>query len=139
MAKRIPIRGEPTRKLAVEMARLAHDNRCEDIVLLDLRDRSPVTDFFLIATGTSDRQMRSVADDLAKLGKQQGTPAWHVSGLEGADWVLLDFVDLVVHLFDAERRSYYDLELLWGDAPRVSWRRRATRKTEPAEPPPEES
>ena len=112
------------RTLAVEAARLAEDTHCEEILVLDLRGRSPVTDYFVIATGTSDRQMRSVAQDIEQIGKGLGSRVWNVAGRDSAHWVVLDFVDVVVHLFDQEYRHYYDLELLWGDAPRVRWRRR---------------
>lgn len=109
--------------MAVELARLAEDLNCTDVVLLDLRGRSPVTDYFLIATGTSDRQRRSVADDMAARAKEQNYGVLGVSGLEEPSWVLLDLFDIVVHLFDEDTRKYYDLDLLWGDAPHVRWQR----------------
>ena len=120
-------RKDPVREFAVAAARLAHDSNCEDILVLDLRGRSPVTDYFVIATGASDRQLRSVADDLAAYGKSAGAKVWHVEGQETGQWILLDFVDFVVHLFDDQTRHYYDLELLWGDAPRVRWQRRTAK------------
>ena len=92
--------------------------------MLDLRGISPVTDYFVIATGTSDRQMRSVTQDIAEHGKSIGQKPWHVTGDETAEWIVMDFVDVVVHLFDQAHRHYYDLELIWGEAPRVDWRRR---------------
>ena len=114
---------DAARKLAIEAARLACDSHCEDIVVLDLRGISPVTDYFVIATGTSPRQMRSVADDIAGFGKSIGQPVWQKAGMDSSQWVLLDFVDLVVHLFDSQARGYYDLELMWGEAPHVKWKR----------------
>jgi len=111
------------RTLAVEAARLASDSHCEDVVVLDLRGISPVTDYFVVATGASGRQMRSVADDVATYGRSIGQPAWHKAGMDSAQWVLLDFVDVVVHLFDQQARGYYDLELMWGEAPHVEWAR----------------
>ena len=111
------------RELAVEAARLAADSNASDIVVLDLSEVSPVTDYFVIGTGTSDRQMRSIADDIARYGKEHGQKVWQTAGLESGAWILLDFVDVVVHLFDQEHRQYYDLELIWGEAPRVEWRR----------------
>ncbi len=106
---------------AVEAARIALHDNCEDIIVLDLRGHSPVADFFVIATGTSDRQLRSVADDLTRHGKNVSHKAWRVAGADRGDWIVLDFVDVVVHLFDAEHRHYYDLELIWGECPRVEW------------------
>lgn len=108
-------------ELAVHLAKLAHERNCEDITVLDLRGISPVADFFVIATGTSNRQMKSLADEMERWGKCNRNKVWHVAGLESADWILLDFVDVVVHLFNSEQREYYDLELIWGEAPRLSW------------------
>jgi len=106
---------------ARQLARLAVENRAEDVVILDLRQLSAIADFFVIATGTSDRQMRAIADKVEEYGESVGQRVYGRSGYENATWVLVDYVDVVLHLFDAERRQYYDLELLWGDAPRVNW------------------
>jgi ribosome-associated protein len=108
-------------RFVVDAARIADSKHCTDIVALDLRGLSPVTDYFLIVTGTSDRQMRTVADEIIKAGKAQGFSLFGRAGYEQARWVLLDFVDVVVHIFDPEYRQYYDLELLWGDAPRIDY------------------
>ncbi|NLE57766.1 MAG: ribosome silencing factor [Planctomycetes bacterium] len=116
------------RQLAIEMARSCADDKCEDLVVLEMKDLSAVTDYFVIATGTSDRQIRTVADHLLKLAKDKGIKAMGVDGYEYAHWILLDFVDVVVHIFAPSYRQLYDLELLWGDAPRVKWQRRATKK-----------
>jgi len=113
------------RKLAVAAARLAHEGNCDDIVVMDLREVSPVTDYFVICTGTSDRQMRSVADDICEYGRSLDQRVWHVAGAESAEWIVLDFVDVVVHLFDQRHRTYYDLELIWGAAPKVRWQRKS--------------
>jgi ribosome-associated protein len=123
MPKRSGPNKDTAKDLAVQAARLASDSHCEDVVVLDLRNISPVTDYFVIATGTSSRQMRSVADDIAIFGKSIGQPVWHKAGMDSSQWVLLDFVDLVVHLFDSQARGYYDLELMWGEAPHVKWER----------------
>lgn len=112
-----------TRQLAVEAARIAHDRHCEDIVVLDLRGISPVADYFVISTGTSNRQIVGVADEIADIAGKVGHKALRVAGLRSGQWVLLDFFDAVVHIFDDEHRRYYDLELIWGDAPHVRWKR----------------
>lgn len=125
MAKRSAGKNEPDRKLAVEAARLAQDRNCEETLVLDLRELGAVTNYFVIATGTSDRQIRSLAEEIERLGESMGQRVWHVAGRESATWIVLDFVDVVVHLFTAELRAYYDLEMIWGDAPRVRWRRPA--------------
>jgi ribosome-associated protein len=114
---------------ARQLARLAADHRAEDVVILDLRNLSAIADFFVIATGTSDRQMRAVAEAVEDYGRSVGQRVYGRSGYESATWLLVDYVDVVLHVFDAERRQYYDLELLWGDAPRVEWEQDA------AEPP----
>jgi ribosome-associated protein len=85
-------------------------------VVLDLKGASPATDFFVIATGTSDRQMRTVADEVSVAGKQAGFPRFGRAGYDQARWILLDFVNVVVHVFDREYRDFYDLENLWGEA-----------------------
>ncbi len=126
MAPKRSRKKDTARDLAIEAARLAEDANCEEIVILDLRELSPVTDYFVIATGSSDRQMRTTADDIAEYGKSIGQRVWHVAGMDGGDWILLDFVDVVVHAFDEASRRYYDLELIWGEAPKVRWRRPTT-------------
>jgi len=107
---------------ARQAARIAADNHTEDLVILDLRGLSSVADFFVIGTGTSDRQMRATCDDIEEYARTIGEKPFGVNGYETATWLLADYVDVVIHLFDAERRRYYDLELLWGDAPRVDWK-----------------
>jgi ribosome-associated protein len=121
---------DPARELAVQAARIAKHDNCQDIVVLDLRGVSPITDYFVIATGTSDRQLRSVADDIANHGRKIGHVLWKMAGEDTAEWIVMDFVDVVVHLFDQEHRRYYDLELLWGEAPKVRWQARAAKKPE---------
>ena len=117
MAKK---RNLQAKAFALTAAKLAAERHCTDIVILDLRDISPATDYFMIATGTSDRQMRSVADDICQAAREQGQQRFGRAGYEQARWILLDFVDVVIHIFDAEYRDYYDLELLWGDAERLT-------------------
>ncbi len=108
---------------AIELARIAHDSKSEDVVVLDLRGISSVTDFVIICTGTSDRQMRAVAEQVIEYGKKLGERPFGRSGFENAVWILLDYVDVVFHTFAKAYREYYDLELLWGDAPRLEWAR----------------
>ncbi len=120
MGKRVTKR-DSARKLAVQAARLAADNRSEDIVILDLRGVSPITNYFVICTGSSDRQMRAVGDEICRGGESIGQKVWKVAGMDSDGWILLDFVDVVVHIFDEAHREFYDLELIWGSAPRVKW------------------
>ena len=104
---------------ALAAAKVAASRHCSDIVVLDLRGKSPATDYFVIATGTSDRQMRTVADEICEAAKKGGLQRFGRAGYEQARWILLDYIDVVIHIFDSEYRDYYDLELLWGDAKRL--------------------
>lgn len=116
MAKRV---NEKAKAFALAAAKIAAERHCSDIVVLDLKGKSPATDYFVIATGTSDRQMRTVSDEICEAAKEQGQQRFGRAGYEQARWILLDFIDVVIHIFEAEYRDYYDLELLWGDAKRL--------------------
>ena len=113
-------------QFATEIARIAHDNKCDDVIALDMRGISSVMDFTVIATGMSERQIRSVADNLVEYGKKIGERPFGFCGREAASWIVVDYVDVVFHIFAKAYREYYDLELLWGDAPRVDWARSAS-------------
>ena len=91
------------------------------MVVLDVSGISPVTDFFVLATGTSTRQMRGVCDEVEEMGEERNFKALARAGYEGESWILVDFVDVVLHLFSHEARAFYDLDNLWGDAKRVEW------------------
>jgi len=112
-----------SRSLACQIARLAHDRHCRDVVVMDLVHLSPVARYFVIGTGTSQQQIRSVAAEITHLARESDYPVFGKSGVQRGRWVAVDFVDIIVHLFDEEYRRYYDLELLWGDAPRVNWQK----------------
>jgi len=112
-----------SRRLAVALARTCAENRCRDVVVLDLRRLSPVTDFFVLATGTSDRQMRAAAGHARDAAEALDERPFGFEGADSGRWVLQDYVEVVLHLFNDESRRYYDLELLWGDAPRVNWQK----------------
>jgi ribosome-associated protein len=83
-----------------------------------------ITDYFVIASGTSDRQVRTIADEVERVLAERGSKAVRREGRSDGRWVLLDFVDLVVHIFVTEERQYYELERLWSDAPRLRWEQR---------------
>ena len=89
------------------------------VVVLDLRGLNDATDFFVIASGTSDAHVRGIAQSVLEHLHQRGHRAHHIEGLSSGRWVLLDFVDFVVHLFHPETRSFYQLERLWSDAPEL--------------------
>jgi ribosome-associated protein len=114
---------ERARAFAVEAARLLADRKCTDVILLDVRGHSQVCDFVAIGSGTSQRQMRSVAQELEELGASMGMHVYRSSRDEGTTWIVADFVDVVVHLFEPDQRLYYDLELLWANGAKVEWKR----------------
>jgi ribosome-associated protein len=99
---------------------LAVDRKAHDILLLDLRPVSDATDFFLIMTGTSDTHVRAIADHISEELKKTGVRADHLEGQRGGHWVLLDYIDFVIHVFHPAAREFYQLERLWGDAPNYS-------------------
>lgn len=106
------------RELATLAAREAADRKGSDVALLDLRGLTSATDFFVVASGESDVQVKSIADRIeSRLKAEKDARPWHVEGLSNAYWVLLDYVDFVVHVFHRDARDYYDLERLWADAP----------------------
>lgn len=109
------------RQFAVDAARLAAHTRCHSVVVLDVTGLSPVCDYFVIATGTSARQMRTVVDEIGELGEKQDFAPHTSSGTEGESWMLLDCIDVVVHVFSTDARQFYDLDNLWGDAKRIDW------------------
>ena len=104
-------------KEVAQAAGLALDRKAEGVMAMDLRGVSSATDFFVLATGNSDIQVRAIAEHILEELAKEGVRPLHVEGLGGARWVLLDFVDFVVHVFHPVARDFYQLELLWGDAP----------------------
>ena len=107
---------------AIEAGKLLMDRHCEDVILLNVTGLSQVCDYVLIATGTSDRQMKSVANEVGDFGNDLSFPAFRTSIDTGATWIVVDFVSVVLHLFEPQRRAYYDLEDLWADAKTVEIR-----------------
>ena len=104
---------------ASEVGCLLAGRHCEDVTILDVVGLSQVCDYVVVATGTSDRQMKSVASEVSKLGKDLQFPAFRKSVDNDATWIVVDFISVVVHLFEPQRRAYYDVEDLWSDAKRI--------------------
>ena len=119
---------DKVRRFAIEAARLCADLKCDQVSLMDVRGRSQVCEYMVVANGTSDRQMRSVADSLKQLGAELGMDRWKRDRDSGGTWIVADFVDVVVHLFEPGQRAWYDLDGLWADAERVTWKRPAGEK-----------
>jgi ribosome-associated protein len=106
------------RMLATTAAAEAVERKGRDVSLLDLRGLTTATDWFVLVSGESDIQVRSIAERIEeRLVKEFDARPWHVEGLKQTRWVLLDYVDFVVHVFHREARAFYDLDRLWGDAP----------------------
>jgi ribosome-associated protein len=99
---------------------LAADRKAVDMLVMDLRGISNATDFFLIASGTSDMHVRAIAENIIEELKSEGQRASHVEGLRAGRWVLIDYIDFVVHVFHPGAREFYQLERLWGDAPTMA-------------------
>lgn len=116
---------EKVRAFAIEAARLLHDRRMEEVLVLDLRGLSNVCDYVVLGSGTSGRQMKAVAAEVEDLGDAAGFPRFRESRDPEVTWLAVDCIDVVVHLFEPGQRAYYDLESLWREAPRVVWRRPA--------------
>lgn len=88
-----------------------------DINILDLRKLSGIADFFVICSADADRQVKAIADEVDEKLHNQGIRCFHKEGYETMNWIILDYFDVIVHVFRAEARNYYNLEKLWGDAP----------------------
>lgn len=109
-----------SRKLALLCREFADNKKAEDIVILDVRKLSSVTDFFVVASGTSEPHLRAIIDEVKdKLREDHGLRPRAVDGSTHAAWVVLDYFDVIVHVMRGDTRERYDLESLWGDAPRV--------------------
>jgi ribosome-associated protein len=102
-----------------QLAEAAVERKAQDLLALDVHQLTSFADAFLIATGTSDRHVRSVADAVLEASEGLGMPPLGVEGYDEGRWVLIDLNEVVVHVFQAEVREYYDLERLWGDAPDI--------------------
>ena len=114
-----PRSGASPLALARRAAELARDKKGEDLILLDLSFLDAVSDYFLIVTGNSEVQVKAIAEHVTDQLKLEGYVPWHTEGFANRRWILLDYVDVVVHVFYHETRDYYLLERLWGDARRV--------------------
>ena len=123
------VRSEPTSRasiaadLAFLCARVAADNKARDVQVLDMRGIPPLYDYFVLATGGSRRQLHTLAEEIDAALHAEGEERLGIEGYEASKWVVQDYGDIVVHLFDPDTRAYYGLEDLWADAPRLDWER----------------
>jgi ribosome-associated protein len=104
-------------------ARVAEENKGRDILVLDMRGLTPLYDFFVLATGTSRRQIHSIVEEIDAALRAEGDLRQGIEGYDSSKWVVQDYGDVVVHVFDGDARGYYALEELWADAPRLDWQR----------------
>jgi ribosome-associated protein len=115
-----------SRKLALLCREFADNKKAEDIIILNVRELSSVTDYFVIASGTSEPHLRAIVDEIAdRLREDYGLRPMAIDGTSQTAWVVLDYFDVIVHVMRRDVRERYDLETLWGDAPRVKPRKRA--------------
>ena len=115
-----------SRKLALLCRELADNRKAENIVVLDVRELSSVTDYFVIASGTSEPHLRAIVDEIQdKIREEHELRPRAVDGTLQAAWIVLDYFDVIVHVMRQDARERYDLEGLWGDAPRLKPRRRS--------------
>ncbi len=105
-----------SRTLAKKAAEFALSKKAYDVVILDVRKLTSTADFFVICSADSDTQVRAVAHAVEEGSDRIGAPVWHSEGMQASTWIILDYVDVVVHVFHREARSFYNLERLWGDA-----------------------
>ena len=111
-----------SKELALSCARLADNKKAEDITLMDLRELSSVADYFVIVTGTNEPHLRAIVDEITeKMREQHSIRPFSTEGARVTPWVVLDFIDVLVHVMNDKFRELYDLEGLWGDAKRVAF------------------
>ena len=111
--------GLSTEEKTALMSRIVADRKAMDVVVLDMRDSTSITDYFLICSGGSDRQVRAIADAIDEGLGPLGFASLGVEGYRDGHWILMDYGDVIVHVFSLETREYYDLERLWANAPRI--------------------
>lgn len=103
-------------KLAAEITRLIFNKKGFDVKILNLKKLTTIADYFVICSADSDTQVKAISDEIDKNLKDKGIKVWHKEGYKSLNWVLLDYVDVVVHIFKKDIRDFYSLERLWGDA-----------------------
>ena len=118
-AVRAQHRTDDSQKTAIFAAQSAMEKKAEDVVVIDLRELSSYADFLVICSGTNERQLEAVSESVSVALKAAGHTPVGSEGTRGGKWALLDFGDVVIHVFHQDERGYYDLEGLWADAPRV--------------------
>ena len=111
-----------SKEIAILCARIADAKKAEDILIFDVRSLTFITDFFVICNGSNKRQLQSIASEIESKLHNHGIHGIGIEGYTNGRWILMDYGGVVLHLFDREMRHFYDLELLWGDAPKLLWK-----------------
>ncbi len=128
-------RSDRSLQLALTAARVAEENRGRDLVILDMRHLTPVFDYFVLATGTSRRQLHAMSEEIDRVLEQEmGDHRLGIEGYQESRWILLDYGDVVIHLFDQEARDYYSMEQLWSLAKTIERPAQLTVKQPQSEP-----
>ncbi len=107
--------------MAITCARIADEKKAQDVIVLDISKLTFIAEYFVICTGINERQLQTIADEIKTKLKKLSIQNIGIEGYNEAKWILIDYGDVIVHLFGREMRSFYDLELLWGDAPKIPW------------------
>lgn len=107
--------------MAITCARIADEKKAQDVIVLDISKLTFIAEYFVICTGINERQLHTIADEIEVKLRKLSKEKIGIEGYNEAKWILMDYGDVIVHLFGKEMRSFYDLELLWGDAPKISW------------------
>ena len=117
MPKHKKLKDNPTgsQNDAQRISALMLEKKALDIIMIDVRKITTLTDFFVVCTSESEPQTRAITDHINQKMKEGGVKSWHIEGYEHLDWVLIDFVHIVVHIFSKETREYYEFERLWAD------------------------
>jgi ribosome-associated protein len=114
-----------SRDLALAAAQAASEKQGADILVLEVGELISITDYFVIVSGATDRQVKTIAEEIESALREREEKPLRREGKQGGRWILLDYIDIVVHVFHQEERDYYELERLWADAPVVDWERAA--------------
>ena len=104
---------------ALFCGKTANDNKAIELVILELKNETALADYFIICNGTSDRHVKAMAEDIEHKLKEKGIKALGKEGMQESKWILLDYDDVIIHIFQKEERDFYDLELLWDECPRI--------------------
>jgi len=117
--------GLSTEEKTTLISQIVADKKAMDVIVLDMADASSITDYFVICSGGSQRQVQAIADAIDEQLKQAGITSLGVEGYREGHWILMDYGDVIVHVFSQETREFYDLERLWANAPKIDLSRQA--------------